>query len=278
MRYICSVAVLTLSLCLPLTALGEIIGNPGTQVGKKNLFVGIEYTTAMRTFDIDTNNLDTESEKILLKVTTGLTDWLDLYLRAGAANLMLDYANTDYMHKTSTGTRNWGNASINYDSDFQAGFGAGTRVRLLNFVNSRSRVFFDGGGFFYKTNDSIRWDISDGSVVTKKRDMKWADLHAALGLSKRLDYVDLTLGVGFSEIWWEISDENLEQIGTTTTKTLTPARDSFEMKKPVFGFIGLDFVLPYEYRISVQAGLRSMDDAEFTVAISQGLEKDFHDR
>jgi len=274
MKHISTSLFLASMLILPISARGEMIGNPGTQVGEKNLFVGIEYTNSMRTFDIDTEDLDTTSEKVSLKVTTGLSDWFDLYVRLGAANLTLDYKANDYVYKTAAGSAKWGNASKNYESDFSVGFGAGTRMRLLNFENSRTRVFFDGGGFFFKTDDDIQWNLADGSFITKNRDMKWADIHAALGISKRMDYVDLTFGVGFSEIWWEISDENIEQVGTATTRTIIPDRDSFEINKPVFGFIGLDFVLPLEYRLSLQAGLSSLDDAEFSVALSQGLEKD----
>ena len=266
--------MLALILYLPRPAAGEIHGNPGTQVGEKNLFVGIEYTNSMHTYDLDTEELDAASEKILLKVTTGLSDWMDVYIRAGGANLTLDYKTNDYIFQTSSVTSYWGNSSTNYDSDFAAGVGAGTRIRLLNFLNSRVRVFFDGGGFLYKTDGDVRWDLPDGSIITKKRDMKWADLYAALGMSKRIDYVDFTFGVGFSEIWWEISDENYEQVGNATTRTSLPDRDSFEINNPVYGFIGIDFVLPLEYRISLQAGLRSVDDAEFTIALSQGLEKD----
>lgn len=254
-------------------ASSEILGNPGTQVGEKNLFVGVEYSTAMQTLDIDTKDLDTTSEKINVKVTTGLSDWFDLYFRAGAANMTLDYKSNDYIHKSAGVSRKWGNSATNYDSDFGAGFGAGTRIRLLNFVNSRTRVFFDGGGYFYKTDGDIRWDLADGSVITKKRDMQFADIYAGVGIAKRMDYVDFTCGIGFSEAWWRLSDENFEQVGAATTRTDVPDRDSFEIKKPLFGFIGLDFVLPLEYRLSLQAGVRSADDAEFTVAISQGLEK-----
>ena len=57
-------------------------------------------------------------------------------------------------------------------------------------------------------------------------------------------------------------------------KTKKPWRDSFENQSPVFGFFGLDFVLPYEYKISAQAGIRNIDEAEFSIALSQGLLKD----
>ncbi|MCD6307716.1 MAG: hypothetical protein J7M24_01825 [Candidatus Latescibacteria bacterium] len=266
--------VFAVSIILPKAASGEMIGNPGTQIGEKNLFVGIEYARGTHIYDLDTRGLDTISERVTFKVTTGLTDWLDLYIRAGGASLALGYKDNDYVYKTQNLTQKWGNSSKNFESDFSAGFGAGTRLRLLNFPDSRMRVFFQGGGFIFKTKDDIRWDLSDGSNVTKNREIKWADFYGALGIAKRTDYLDISIGVGFSEIWWEISDENLVNVGTTTTKNQIPNRDSFELRNPVFGFIGFDFVLPYEYRISVQAAVRSIDEAEFSVAISQGLEKD----
>ena len=266
--------LLIMTVCLSQTAWSDMLGNPGTQVGEKNLFVGVEYSSSMQVFDLDTTDLDTSSERVSLKVTTGLTDWFDIFLKAGGVNLTLDYTDNNYIYKTPSVTSIWGNASKNYESDFVAGFGAGTRIRLLNFMNSQTRVFFQGGGFFFQTEDDIQWSLPDGSDITKKREMKWADLYAGLGISKRMDYVDLTFGIGFSEIWWEISDENFEKVGTTTIKNVIPKRDSFEIKNPLFGFIGLDFVLPYEYRISAQAGIRSMDEAELSVAISQGLDRD----
>jgi len=266
--------VFAVSIILPTAASGEMIGNPGTQIGEKNLFVGIEYASGMHIYDIDTQDLDTSSERVTFKVTTGLTDWFDLYIRAGGASLTLDYKDNNYMHKTPNLTQRWGNSSKNFESDFSAGFGTGARVRLFNFPNSRVRIFFQGGGFFFKSKDDIRWDLSDGSSVTKNRDIKWADFYGSLGIAKRTDYLDISIGVGFSEIWWEISDENLVNVGTTTTKNQIPNRDSFEVKNPVFGFIGFDFVLPYEYRISAQAAVRNINEAEFSVAISQGLEKD----
>ncbi|UCH90214.1 MAG: hypothetical protein JSV49_06140 [Thermoplasmata archaeon] len=238
-----------------------MLGNPGTQVGKKNLFVGIEYSNMLHTYDLDTKDIETSSERITMKVTTGLTDWMDIYIRGGGAALKLDYAQAS-------------GANRNFDSDFKAGFGGGTRIRLLNFVNSGTRVFFQGGGFFLKTDGDIQWNRLDGSILIKERDLKWADLYASLGISKRIDYIDLTFGVGFSEIWWEITDVEVTRSGTTESRIPRDKRDSFEIKNPIFGFLGLDFILPLEYRLSVQAGIRNIDDAEFSVSLSQGLEKE----
>ena len=260
MKNIC-VFLLGCMLSIPGIVWADMLGNPGTQVGEKNLFVGIEYTNIVHIYDLDTKDLETSSERINLKVTTGLTDWLDVFIRGGGVDLKLDYVQAN-------------GASKNFGSKFKAGFGGGTRIRLLNFVNSGTRVFFQGGGFFLKTDGDIQWNRLDGSLFIKERDIKWADLYASLGISKRIDYIDLTCGIGFSEIWWEISDVDVTKSGTTVSRIPLSKRDSYEIKNPLFGFFGIDFVLPLEYRISAQVGIRNTDEAEFSISISQGLERD----
>ena len=239
----------------------DMLSNPGVQVGKKNLFVGIEYSQIMHEYELDTDGLETLSERVSLKVTTGLNDWLDIFVKAGGASLMLDY-------KEESG------AVKNYDSNMQAGLGAGARLRLFDFEDSRTRIFLQGGGFFFKTNDDIQWQRDALTTFTIDRDVKWLDMYAGMGIAKRMDYVDLNIGVGFSQIKWWVQDVEMTKIGNAVTSSTKPERNSFERLNPIYGFIGLDFVLPYEYRISAQVGIRNMDEAEFSIAISQGLEKD----
>ena len=248
-------------------AVAEMLGNPGTNVGEKNLFVGLEYSSITSTYDFDTIGLDTTHERVVLKVTVGLSDRFDIFLRGGGASVEMDYEGNNYKY------RSLGYASDNFKSDFKAGFGAGARLRLFNFVDSGTRVFVEGGGFMFTADDEIQWSQSDGSTFIKQRDMRWVDMYAALGISRRLDYVDLSFGAGFSEIWWQFDDVDITRSGTTESRIPLSTRDSFELDNPVFGFIGLDFVLPLEYRISIQAAVRNMDNAEFSVALSQGLQK-----
>ncbi len=259
-----SIAVfLVLLVCFPCLSMAEFFGNPGANVGEKNLVVGIEYSNIIHEYQLDTIGLPTSSERVKLKVTAGLSDWLDIYIEGGGAGLMLDYKENDTK------------VSKNFDSDFKAGVGLGARVRLLNFPNSQTRVFLQGGGFYLKTDDTIEWGYSL-EPMTRKRDMRWADIYIGLGVVKRIDFVDLSFGVGFSEVKWWMRDI-VEEYDSNTggTKFYKERwRDSFEIVNPVFGFMGIDFILPYEYRISVQAGLTSIDDYGFSIALSQGLEKD----
>ncbi len=268
------ISVIVLLLFVSGAAYGEMFANPGSQVGYKNLYVGLEYSTVTQVYDIDTSDLDLSSERAFLKVTTGLSDWFDIYFRAGGATLDMDYKKNNYIYKTSTGSTRWGNASKNFESDYVPAFGAGARMRIMNFENSRTRVFVQGGGLMFKADDNITWDLDDGSMMTKNREMKFVDINVGAGLVKRLEYADLTIGAGFSEIWWEINDENLQKIGTATVRNQVPARDSFETKSPAYGFIGLDFILPREYRISLMANVKNADEAEFSVSLSQGLQRD----
>ena len=251
-------------LCLPGLSLGQWFGNPGTNIGKKNLVVGVEYSQIMHTYELDVNKLPTVNERVKLRVTAGLTDWFDIYVEGGGAGLMLDYKEND------------ANAVKNFDSDFKAGLGLGARIQLLNFLNPQTRVFLQGGGFYFKTDDSIKWDYVDGTQINN-RDMKWADLYIGLGIVKRIDFMDVSVGVGFSDIkWWMRDNVEIEKYDNITGGTeyiQGPWRDSFEISNPVFGFLGFDFILPYEYRISLQAGITNIDDIGFSVALSQGLEK-----
>ena len=247
-------------LCLPGLSSGQWFSNPGTNIGKKNLVVGAEYSQVMHSYELDVNELPTVNERFKLKVTAGLTDWFDVYVEGGGAGLMLDYKEND------------ANAVKNFDSDYKAGLGLGARVQLLNFLNSQTRVFLQGGGFYFKTDDTVSWDYIDRTLI-KNRDMKWADLYIGLGVVKRIDFMDVSVGVGYSEIKWWMRDTIEIHEGNAVTWDKKPWRDSFEISNPVFGFLGLDFILPYEYRISLQAGITNIDNIGFSAALSQGLER-----
>lgn len=259
--------MLALAVTVSTTAGAEILGNPGTNVGEKNLFVGVEYSSITNTYDFDTTDLDTRHERAGVKITVGLSDRFDVFIRGGGASVTMDYSSNNYRY------HGLGYAVDDFDSDFKASFGAGARLRLFNFVDSGTRVYVEGGGYMVNANGEIRWNQSDGSTFIKKRDMRWVDMYAALGIARRLDYIDLTFGAGFSNIWWQFDDVDITRSGTTESRIPRATRDSFEFDNPVFGFIGLDFLLPLEYRISIQAAVRNLDTAEFGVALSQGLQK-----
>ncbi len=259
-RILVGALLLTLGVTPALRA--ELFTNPAVNVGGKNLFVGAEYSSVASEYNLDTKDLPITSHRALLKVTAGLTDWLDIYLKGGGVDLLLDYESLD------------DHVSQNFDTGkMRPGFGAGTRIQLLNHVDSGTRVFLQGGGFFFTAKGSAEWNY-EGSTVVKDRSMRWLDLNVGVGVSKRIDFIDLNAGLGLSEIKWWIKDTKRERIGTVTSSTISPWRDSFETRNPVMGFLGLDFILPHEYRLSAQAGIRSMDAAEITVSVSQGLEKE----
>jgi hypothetical protein len=89
-----------------------------------------------------------------------------------------------------------------------------------------------------------------------------------------MDFVDLHLGVGLSQAKWWINDVDILATGNARTRLTQPERSSWETGFPVFGFFGMDFVLPRAYRLTVQAGIRSLENGEVGIALSQGLERD----
>jgi hypothetical protein len=253
---------------LPGLLCADMLGNPGNQVGRKNLVVGAEFSAITQTYDIDTTDLDLASERANLKVTTGLTDWLDVFVKVGAGDLIMKYKENNYSYNAL------GYAVSNYESDMNVGFGGGGRLRLINRVDSGFRIFVQGGAYYFKTNGEISWKTDAVTTFTKERDTKWLDLYAGIGAAKRIDYIDLHVGVGISQVHWWIQDTDVTKVGSSESRFIRPERDSWESMNPLFGFFGVDFVLPHEYRLSIQAGVRNMDNAEFSVAISQGLERE----
>jgi opacity protein-like surface antigen len=256
------VGALLLTLCATPALRAELFTNPAANIGKKNLFVGAEYSSGMSEYNLDTKNLPITSQRAFLKVTAGITDWLDIYIKGGGVQLLLDYKSLD------------DNVVQNFDTEkMKPGFGAGARIQLLNHVDTGTRVFLQGGGLFFTAKGNTEWSYS-GKTVDKDRNMRWLDINVGIGIAKRIDFIDLNAGVGLSEIKWWIKDTTKEKIGTVTSTTHADWRNSFETKNPVMGFLGIDFILPHEYRLSVQGGVRNMDNAEITVSVSQGLEKD----
>jgi hypothetical protein len=244
---------------VPAGSRAELFTDPAVNVGKKNLVVGAEYSGIRNEYDLDTKDLPVQSQRALLKATTGLTDWFDIYIKGGGASLLLNYKEVD------------SSVTKNFDSKMEFGAGAGARLRLLNSVNSRTQLFIQGGGFFFKNSGTI--EKSNNIVqTTTNRTIQWLDLNAGIGISKRVDYAEFNIGLGFSDIKWWLDDTVMQKTGSATS-TGQSKRDSFEIKNPLFGFFGIDFILPLEYRISIQAGIRNSNSGEFTVAVSQGLEK-----
>ncbi len=265
MRFIIA-PVIVFMLCCTGTVSADMFGNPAVQIGKKNLSVGLEYTYALQTLDFDTRTIDITSQRANLKLTTGLTRWFDIFAKVGGASLMQDYENNYYAYQ------NLGYAISNYDSKMNIGFGGGGRLNLYTNVDSGLRFFVEGGGYYLRTEGTIVWQTNALTTFTKDRETRWADVYAGAGLAKRMDFVDLHLGFGVSQVEWWITDMDVKATGNTVNRFAQPERSSWELGNPLFGFVGIDFVLPLEYRFSVQAGVRTLDNAEFSIAISQGLE------
>lgn len=250
-------------LCLQGTAGAEMFNNPSQNVGKKNLFVGLEYATTDHEYELDTNTaVPISSERISLKVTAGLADWLDLYVKGGGADMTQDYKDTN------------ANVVSNYESDKSAGIGLGGRMRLLNFEDSRTRLFLTAAAYYFKTDSQYETYNSSVDREIVYRDMRWLDLSFGAGIAKRIDFVDLNAGVGFHEVKWWMKDRIERVQGNASSFIRKDWRDSFEMQDPVFGFIGIDFILPNAYVFSAQAGITDIDQTQFNVSISQGLRRD----
>ena len=93
-------------ICFPWSAGAELFNNPASNVGKKNLVVGAEFQSIRQEFELDeAKTFPVSSERIQLKVTAGLTDWFDIYIKGGGADLLLDYKECDKELRKQNGGR-----------------------------------------------------------------------------------------------------------------------------------------------------------------------------
>ena len=254
------ICVLIITALFSGSASGNLIGNPGMNVGKKNLVVGLEYSYMSRKLETMTY-----SNRYLLKATTGLSEWLDIYLTGGGADLSMDY----YESKSKV------NSTIyDYSSNASGGVGFGVRMRIMNFENRNTRVFIMGDIFGFRTNGEFIEDLGGGQQNVLQRDTIWIDGRCALGITFGFELVELSFGVGAAGVQRRMDDVKITRSALTSTKVPQARTEPLDYPKPAFGFIGFDFILPLEYRLSFQISGHNIDEGRFSFAISQGLEKD----
>ncbi len=241
------------------SASGNLIGNPGVNVGKKNLVVGFEYSYMSR--ELETM---TYSNRYLLKATTGLSDWFDIYLTGGAADLKMNYYQNSSM----------GSTLYDYSSNASVGAGFGVRIQLMNFENRNTRVFIMGDVFGFRTNGEFIEDMGGGQQNVLQRETLWIDGRFALGITFGFEILELSFGAGAAGVQRRIDDVKITRTTLTSSEVLLARTEPFDYPKAAFGFIGLDFVLPLEYRLSFQIEGHNLEEGRISFAISQGLEKD----
>jgi len=200
-------------------------------------------------------------------VTTGLADWLDVYLRAGAAQLLHDYRNNEYVQQYL------GQVSKGYDGGPRLGLGGGGRLWWRGHAGARVAGFLQADAYYVRSEGTIQAARDTSRVVRRDRKLDWADVGAAVGLARQGSAAAVHFGVGISEAWWRIRDTDQVQHAGFGWRVGYPTRSTWEVHEPVFVFAGVELLLPHEFRISTQGAVRTAESFAIGVAVCQGLER-----
>lgn len=227
------------------------IGNPVGATGSGKLVMSLEYEYQDRQLP---GNLPTESMRYLAKASYGLTSWLDLFAKGGAADLEIP------MHE------------VTFASDQKFAWGAGARATLLRLPIWRAEFFSCGQIFNYHSRGRVDQEVTDSPQTwTRSLNTKyiWWEYGGSLGIKARQGAVWPYVGVDISYVEGEknTTQYNIFSYGTVYGGARS---DNFSSDNLVYsGFGGLDISLPLRYKLSFEMRGVNRDEISFSVGVSQ---------
>ena len=227
------------------------VGNPIEAAGPGRLAVSAEYEFHKG----DLPDLDLiESRRYLVKAGVGLTSWLDLFARGGAAHLEIPLEEERYV------------------GEDKFAWGAGARAALWRLPRWQLELFASGQILSFRTRGRVEQEITTSPEIwTRRLDTKyiWWEYGGALGVKARRGVVSPYLGVDISYIEGEkiTHQHNLFSYGSVDAGRSSAEFSSEDLV--VNGFGGLDIRLPLRYQLSLELRGTSRDRVSFTLGISQ---------
>jgi len=227
------------------------VGNPIEAAGPGRLAVSAEYEYQKRDLpDVDL----IESRRYLVKAGIGLTSWLDVFAKGGAAHLEIPLEGEPFV------------------GEDKFAWGAGARATLWHLPKWQLELFSSGQILSFHTRGRVDQEITTSPEVwTRRLDTKyiWWEYGGALGLKVRRGVLSPYLGVDVSYIEGEkiTHQHNLFSYGSVDAGRSSA---EFSSEDAVFtGFGGLDIRLPLRYQLSLELRGTSRDRVSFTLGLSQ---------
>jgi hypothetical protein len=244
------VSILGLVILFSSSSQAQPIGNPILHGGQREFTVSLSGGYVMKNIE----ELSTTSRRYLLKGTFGLTHWLDIFGRVGAANLEIKIPEEDLSDlKTS----------------YKSAYGGGINLRLLRFAKGKLSFFAAGQAFRFLSQGSLI-----GELTVEKENWRreielsydWREYEGALGAVCDLKKFDIYGGV---QATW------LNRLETKREYPYSPGGDPFVTKGEYLSgamrgfFFGCDLSLPSRFKISCELKGRNRSDGFFSIGISQ---------
>jgi hypothetical protein len=227
------------------------VGNPMEATGSGKLAVSVEYEYQEHGLpDID----DIESIRYLVKAGIGLTSWLDLFAKGGAAHLEIPVD---------------GDRFIGED---KFAWGAGARATLWRLPRWNMELFSSGQILSFHSRGCIDQKVATSPEIwTRRLDTKyiWWEYGGAVGVKVRRSVISPYLGV---DVCYLEGEKITRQYNLFSYGTVDAGRSSAEFSSEdvvLSGFAGLDILLPLRYRLSLELRGKNRDRISFTIGMSQ---------
>jgi hypothetical protein len=270
-----------LSCCVVATALmliggaaqAGILGNPTGTIGKGNTSLGLEYDyrrglttdeTAIGSYPF--SELGFRSNRYLARAGLGVTNWLDLYFRLGAADLY--FPAKEPGDPTFTGST-------------RLAIGGGFSLRLLQTDREglNAKILLIGQGLRYGSNGNMRVPIEGSSDAFKAfhNEYTWNEIDAGLLIGFTTPPVDpgkkvhFTPYVGIEKTFVDGNIDRTEYLIAAGQRSLLGMQnvDFADDGLTIRPIIGVEINMPELYGISFEVSVLDADRFSFGVGVNQ---------
>lgn len=250
-----------------------ILGNPTGTMGKGNASLGLEYdyrrgltTNETAIGSIDADELGFRSNRYLARAGLGVTNWLDLYFRIGAADL--------YFPQDEPGDPRFAGSTR-----FAVGGGFSLRLFETDREGVNTKAILVAQGLRYGSHGNMRVPIEKTSDAVRAyhNEYTWNELDAALVIGFTTPPVDpgkkvhFTPYVGVEKSFVDGDIDRTEYLIAGGQRSMRGMQsvDFSDDGLTVRPVLGIEINMPESYTISFEVTVLDKDEFSFGVGINQ---------
>ena len=269
-----AVALVVFCSCVACVAQAGVLCNPAGTMGKGNASLGVEYDYRRGITDNDvavgtdsSGEVKFLSNRYLARAGLGAFDWLDLYLRIGAADLGFPQENP---------------GDPRFAGSTRFAMGGGFALRLFETDNDaglNARALLLGQGLRFSSHGNTRVPIpgTSDSFRAFRNEYTWNEIDLGLLLAFTTPSLDsggkvrLTPYVGLEKSFIDGEIERSEFLLAAGQKSLLGSEtvDFADDGLTVRPVVGMEVNVPQKYSITFEMTIIDSDEFSFGVGISQ---------
>jgi len=251
-----------------------ILGNPTGTMGRGNVSLGVEYDHRRGLTDNEITagsdpdgEVEFTSDRYLARAGLGAFDWLDLYLRLGAADLGFPGESV---------------GDMDFNGSTRFAIGGGLALRLFETRNEQgvnARALFSAQALRFGSNGTMRFPVPKTSDVYTVFENEYTWNEIDLGLLFALttppldsgNHVFLTPYVGVEKTFIDGTNKRAEFLRTGGQRSLLGVEevDFADDGMTIRPVLGIEVNMPQRYAIAFEVTIIDSNEFSFGVGISQ---------